>query len=242
MAREAPGGAGIHVAGGERVEAKRFGVGVDVLGDGFEAVKVLQLVHAVARRLDERGVDDDAVALEAVADGDELAVFIIEVIGVGVELLGDGRARQIERIVRPVPDGIDVAHDVERGGIALIHLGGERLVVRAGGGGDDLHLDAGLFLVQVGDLMERLVGLGLEVEPVDRAGLGGGSRALLLLLAAGGKREEHEQGKRDCKSFFHNCLLLFILIIFTPKGGKIRIFRGQYRKSAARSPAVTPLI
>ena len=215
VAGEAPGGAGIHIAGGERVKAEGGGVGVDVLGDGLETLKVLQLVHAVAGLLDQVGVDDDAVALEAVADGDQLAVLIVEVVGVGVQLVGDGGARQVEGIVAPVADGVGVADDVQRRGIALIHLGGQGLAVGAGSGGDDLDVDALLFLVQLGDLLERVVGLRLEVQPVDRAGLaaGGGRRGALGagagrrgfgLAAAGNESQGHDHCENKCKNLFHD--------------------------------------
>ena len=211
MTGVAPGGAGIHIVGREGVKAKRRGVGVDVLGDRLEAGEVLQLVHAVPRLLDEVGIDDDAVALEAVADGDQLAAVVIQVVGVGVELLGDRRAGQVERVVAPVLDGVGVADDEQGRRRALIHLGGQGLAVGAGGGGDDLDVDAGLVLVERGELLQRVVGLGLEVQPIDAARRGGGLvrrsgvfRRGVVPAAAGDERERHHKRKGQCQDLFHN--------------------------------------
>ena len=213
MAGETPGGGAVHVGGGEGVEAQLCGAGVDILGNGLQTVKVLDLVHAVTGLLDEVGVDDDAVALVAVADGDQTAVRVIEVVGVGAQLLGDGGAGQIHGKLAPLLDAGLVADDEEGGRGALVHLGGERLAVAAGGGGDDLHGDTGLLGILGGQRLGGLIQLRLEVQPVN---------GTLIRSKSGGacqrKDQDQRQHKRDC--LFHVCSYSFFFI-FGPNGSEI---------------------
>ena len=198
MAGEAPGGGRIHVGGGEGVEAELGSAGVDVLSDSLQALEVDQLVHAVAGSLDQVGVDDDAVALEAVADGDQAAVLIIEVVGVGVQLIGDGGVGQVHGELAPLLDAGLVADDEEGGRGGLVHLGGQGLAVGAGSGGDDLDGDTGLLGVHLGKALSGLVQFGLEVQPVDRAFISsvGGT-------ADSSQSEDHDQGQNQCDDLFH---------------------------------------
>ena len=168
---------------------------MDVLGDGLQALEVHELVQAVAGGLEEVAIDDDAVALEAVADGDQAAVLVIEVVGVGVQLIGDGGVGQVHGELAPLLDTGLVADDEEGGRGGLVHLGGQRLAVGAGSGGDDLDGNAGLLGVHGGQLLGSLVQLGLEVQPIDRTGIRGGGRSR--------QREDHDQGQRECDDLFH---------------------------------------
>ena len=234
MAGEAPGGGVVHVAGGEGVEAQLGGPGVDVLHHGLEGFKVLDVLHLVAGLLHQVGVDDDAVALVAVADGHQLAVLVIEVVGVGVQLVGDGGAGQVQGVVGPVAHAGLVAHVEDGGGLALAHLGVQGLAVGAGGGGDDLHRHAGLLGVHLGHVVEHLVGLRLEVEPVDaalglgvvvlhglaglgagRAVVGGGLAGLVALAGASSQQHghDHAEGHYEREEFLTH---FHFLLIFVP--------------------------
>ena len=53
---------------------------MDILSYCLETFKVLDLVHAVTSLFDQIGVNDDAVALIAVTDRNELSCLIIEVV------------------------------------------------------------------------------------------------------------------------------------------------------------------
>ena len=177
----------------------------------------------MAGLLDEVGVHDDAVALIAVADGAELAVGVAQLIGVGVEFLGDRGVGQVEGIVAPLLDGVLVADDEEGRSRGLVHLAHEGLVVGTGSGGDDLDGHAGLLGVHLGDFLQHLVRLGLEVQPVDGAvggvarGLGRALSGLLLAAAACEQREAENQRQNQCKCFLHGFVhLLFKL--YVPQG------------------------
>ena len=217
MAGEAPGGGVVHVAGGESVEAQGGGVGVDVLHHSLQGGEVLDLVHGVAGLLHQVGVDDDAVALVAVADGHQLAGLVIEVVGVGVQLVGDGGAGQVHGVVAPVSHAGGVADDEQGGRRVFIHLGGEGLLIGAGGGGDHLDGHTGLVGVGLGQVLGGLVQLGLEVQPVDPAGLAAGSSAAADISAGGSAAAAGQQGQghgraqgqgQDCFPFFHFVILL----------------------------------
>ena len=206
MAGETPAGVVAHGRRGEGIEAELGSAGVDVLGDGLEGLKVGDVAQGVAGLLQKVFVDDDAVALVAVADGAELAVSVIEVVGVGVQLVGNVGAAQVIAVVAPGLNSGLVAHDEQRRGSGLVHLGGQGLVVGAGSGGHDGDGHAGLLGVHGGDLLQGLVGFGLEVQPVDAAG-GGIAVAVvsgvILLIAAGDERKRHDKSKDHCKILFH---------------------------------------
>ena len=114
-------------------------------------------------------VGDDAVALVAVADGAELAVSVAEVVRIGGELLGNGGVLEVVAVLAPGVDSALIADDEHRGSGVLIHLSGQSLIVGAGGSRHDGDGNAGLLGVHGGDLLQSLVGLGLEVEPVNSA-------------------------------------------------------------------------
>ncbi len=218
MAGEAPAGVVAHGRGGESIEAELGSAGVDVLGDLLEGVEVGDVGEGVAGLLQQILVDDDAVALIAVADGAELAVVVIEVVGVGAQLVGDVGAGQVVAVVAPGADGGLVADDEHRRGFGLVHLGGQGLVVGAGGGGQNGDGHAGLLGVHAGDLLQRGVSLGLEVQPVNAAGGGGIAVAAALcvirLVAAGDEGERHHKGKDQCKILFHDVIKLLFKFIF----------------------------
>ena len=145
--------------------------------------------------LQQVGVDDDAVGLVAVADGAQLAVRGVHVVGVGVQFLGNGGVRQVGNVAGPLLQTGRVDDNEEGGGSGLAQLGRELLLVGAGGGGHDLDLDTGLLFVHLGDLLEGFVGFGLEVQPVD---------GTLAGAAAGGK-----QAHNDCEHQRESEILLF---------------------------------
>ena len=178
---------------------------MDVLSDGLESLKVRDVAKRVAGLFEQVFIDDDAVALIAVADGAELAVGVIEVVGVGVELVGNGGAAQVIAVVAPGVDSGLVAHDEQRRGSGLVHLGGQGLVVGAGSGGHNGDGHTGLLGVHGGDLLQRSVGLGLEVQPVDTAGssIAIVVSGIVLLVAAGDERKSHDKSKDHCKILFH---------------------------------------
>ena len=61
-----------------------------------------------------------------------LPSLVIEIVSVSCQLVGDGRAGQIVAVVAPGGDSSLVADDEQRGHLALVHLSGQGLVVRAG--------------------------------------------------------------------------------------------------------------
>lgn len=164
VAGESPGRGAFQTCGGEGVEAQLGGAGMDVLCDLLQGSKVLDILNLVAGLFQQSLVDDDAEGLVAVADGLQLALCIVEVEGVGVELLGDGAVGQIKCVFIPVIQGGGVA-DVEDGDVA--DVGGQGVVVVAGSSGDDLNFDAGLFGVGCGQLGQSFIKLRLEVQVVN---------------------------------------------------------------------------
>ena len=166
MTGETPGGGGIHTGGSEGGEAQSVLVGGDGLSNFLQGGEILDVVSSEAGLLHQSGVDDDAVALIAVADGAQLAVLIIDVVSVGVQLVVDGGALQVQAVVGPVLGSSGVTHDEDGGSLFLVHLGGQGGVVLTGSGGNDLDLHTGLLGVQLGDLGQDFLGLGLEVQPV----------------------------------------------------------------------------
>ena len=167
-------------------------------------------------------VDDDAVALVAVADGAELAVSIVEHVLVGVQLIGHRGAGEIQAVVAPGVNSGLVANHEHGGGLALVHLGGQGLVVGAGGRGDDLDGDAGLLGVHGGQFLQSLVRFGFEVQPIDRTFGGGGFGSRGLSggclgggggggTAAGAQSKHHYQCQKHCDGLFHFSFSPFVL-------------------------------
>ena len=199
VAGEPPAGGTVHIGGGKGVEAQLRGAGVDVLHDGLQRFEVGDLVQLVAGLLEEVHIDDDAVALIAVADGAELAVLIIDVVGIGVQLVGDLGAGEIQAVVGPGVGAGLVAHDEQGGRVGLVHLSGQGLRIGAGSGGDHVHGDAGLLGVELRDLLKNFIGFGLEVQPVDGA----------ILRVGHGDQSEHEaQNESQSKDLLHCCIYL----------------------------------
>ena len=207
MSGESPGGGVVHIGGGECVEAQLAGLAVDILSNSLQTCEVLDLVHGVTRLLDEGGVDDDAVALIAVADGNELAVLIIEVVSVGIEFLRDRGVLQIKSEIAPVLDALLVADDKQSGSLGLVHLSGKGGAVGAGSRGNDLDLYALRLGVLLREILQGLVELRLEVQPVNGAALGGlgvglaGFGSVLLLVAAvaaGYESKNHHCCQQQC--------------------------------------------
>ena len=165
--------------------------GMDVVST-LQGVEVLDPSRELTSLFEELGVDDDAEGFVAVADGLQFASLIVEVEGVGVQLVGDGGAGQIQCVIVPVSKAGHVA-DVEDGGrFALAHLGGQGVGVGAGSSGNNLDGNAGLGGVVGSELLQRLVELRLEVQVVDLAGRGSrsvvGSGVVGLGLSIGGVR------------------------------------------------------
>ncbi len=141
---------------------------MDILGNGLETGEVLDFVHRVTGLLDEGGVGDDAVALVAVTDGDELAVLVLEVVGFGVQLFRDSGIGEVKSEIAPVLNALLVADYEECRRIGLVHFGCESGAVGAGGCGNNLYLYALGFLVLLGKTLKSFVDFGFEVKPVNR--------------------------------------------------------------------------
>ena len=182
---------------------------MDVLGHGLQGLEVGDVAQLIAGFLQQGLVDDDTKGLIAVTNSLGSAILNqVEVAGGHlVQHLGAG---EIQAVVAPVQQGLGIAALEQGGSLALAHLSGQGGVVLAGGGGDDLDLNAGLLGVQLGQILPGLVSLGLEVQIIDLAGSGGcgvairGSRGGLSLAAAGGQQTEAKgQGQQKRKYFFH---------------------------------------
>ena len=141
---------------------------MDVLSNGLEAVEVFDFVHCVACSLNVIGVNNDAVALVAVADGNELAVSVFEVEVFGLELFCDSCVGEVESILVPILNALLVADYEQCRRIGLIHFSGKGLSVCTRSSGNDLNVYALSFLVLLSKALEGLVELGLEVQPVNR--------------------------------------------------------------------------
>ena len=213
MAGEPPGRGAVQTGSGEGVKAQLSAAGVDILGNGLQGSEVLDLLQGVTGLLQELGVDDDAEGLVAVADGLQLASLIVEVEVVGGQLLGDGAVRQVQGVVVPVFQAGQVADVVDGGSFGLGHLSGEGVGVGAGSSGDNLHGNAGLLGVELGQLLQGGVCLRLEVQVVNPTGAfrGGGFVAAALggvVGACGGvcgrvgvtgrQAQNHNQRQQQC--------------------------------------------
>ncbi len=117
---------------------------MDIVCNCLERVKIVYLVDAVTGLLQKSLVYDDAEALVAVADGVGEAVLIGEVEGVSGHLIPNVGVGEVVAVLAPSINGALVANLEHGGSLALVHLGGEGLLIGAGGGGDYLHGNAGL--------------------------------------------------------------------------------------------------
>ena len=193
-----------HGGGGEHaLNAQLVLEGGHVLNDGLERVEALDLVHGgILGGLVLRGevlvhdgvVVDDAVALDHVGD----AVHGValghgqRLIGKHVVKLGVGK---VEAVVLPALQTHRAVDLEDGGGVGLGDLRAQRLLVGAGGGGDDVDVHARFRLVGGGDLLVDLGDLRLEVEEVD---LGG------LLREGAHAAQREDQGQSECHEFLHN--------------------------------------
>ena len=192
-----------HGGGGEHaLDAQLVLQGGHVLDDGLERVEALDLVHGgIFGGLVLRGevcvhdgvVVDDAVALDHVGD----AVHGValghgqRLIGKHVVKLGVGK---VEAVVLPALQTHGAVDLENGGGVGLGDLRAQRLLVGAGGGGDDVDVHARFRLVGGGDLLVDLGDLRLEVEEVDLGGL-------LRKGAQAAQRED--EGESECHEFLH---------------------------------------
>lgn len=97
------------------------------------------------------------------------------------------------------------------GGVGLIHLGVQGLVVGAGGSGNYLDGYARLICVHLGDLLQGVVGLGLEVQPVDGAGVGTAFVFAPAAAAAGQKGERHGRAEGQGQEFLASSHFIVLL-------------------------------
>ena len=168
---------------------------MDGLSNFLQSLEVLDVVFSEASLLQQLLVDDDAVALVAVADGTNLALSILQDIGVGVQLVEDVGIGQIQAVLAPSLDGGSVTDDEHGGSLGLVHLCGQSLVVGTGSSGDDLDGNTGLLGVHSGQLLQSLIGLGLKVQPVDGTGV--------LGCAAGKQTCDHQASQQQSNQLFH---------------------------------------
>ena len=196
MAGEAPGRGGIQTGGGEGGKAQLVLVGGDVLGNSLQAGEVLDLVERVACLFQQLGIDDDAEGLIAVACAVGLAVLTLEVeVGRG-HLVQELRAVKREAVVLPGVQSRLIAALEQRRGVLLGHFGGQRGLIGAAGGGDDLDGNAGLFGVGLGKCLPCTVCFRLEVQEIDRA--------FVAALAAGEQADGEDQHEGQSDDLFHD--------------------------------------
>ncbi len=183
VARKAPAAGRIHIAGRERVNAGLVRFRFDRLDKILQRFKILDVFER-AELIQQVEVDDNAVALVAVADRNKLAVLVIDIVRIGVQLGLDGGAGQIQRVIRPIARGGGIADNKQRRRRGFVHLGGQLLVIGAGRGGNHLDGNAGFRGVHFGNLLQHRIGFRLEVQPVYRAGRAVGGR----IAAVGSRR------------------------------------------------------
>ena len=167
MAGESPAGAAVHIACAERIKAQFVGTAVDVFRNSFQAFEIGDLVHGMAGFLDQIRISDDAVALIAITDRDQLAVFIVQIVGICIQLVGDRRICQIHRVVSPVFYTGLIADNKQCRRRGLIHFGIQRLAVCTLSSRNDFDIDACRLFVIRCDLLQDLIRFRLEVQPVN---------------------------------------------------------------------------
>ena len=186
---------------------------MDIVGDLLQRLEVGDVADLIARLLQQGLVDDDAVGLKAVADGDDLTVGILQRIVLGGQLVVDAGVRQVIAAVAPRGDAALVALE-QRGRALLVNLSGQGALILAGGGGHNLDLHAGLLGIGLGKCLPGLFRFGLEVQIVNRA------LCAVLAGAAGDEGKRHDQSKEGCKKLFHHSFLLLKFIFASDPGGK----------------------
>ena len=227
MGLEAPVGAAVHTGGGESGEAQLVLAGGDVLGDLLQIIKALDVLNGVAGLLQQSLVGDQTIGLDHVADAGN-GVAVLQGKAVAGQLTVDLRILQIVAVILPVGQTHGAVHLEQGGGVGLGDLGGQLLLVGAGGGGQDGDGHTGFLGVGLGQILPVLILLRLEVQIID---LAGGSVAALglgvvLLLTAGNQRQGHHESKKHCKKLLHGNYSFFVFI-FTSQGCKKQIIRVQ---------------
>ena len=217
MGLETPVGAAVHTGGGESGEAQLVLAGGDVLGDLLQIREALDVLDGVARLLQQGLVDDQTVGLDHVADAGN-GVAILQGEAVAGQLTVHLRILQIVAVILPAGQTHGAVHLEQSGGVGLGDLGGQLLLVGAGGGGQDGDGHAGLLGVRLGQILPCLILLRLKVQIIDLAGGGGGTVALgvgiALLLAAGDQRQSHDESQKHCNKLLHT-INSFFDFIFT---------------------------
>ena len=230
MAGESPRGGAVQSCGGEGIEAQLTGTGVDVIGDLLQGLEIGDVGQFVTGLLQQSLVDDNAESLIAVANGNNLTGIIVQVKGIGGHFLVHVGIPQVQAVVAPGLHSALVANLEQGRSGGLVHLGGEGVVVGAGSGSHNRDLHAGLFGIQLGQILPGLVSFGLEVQVVHGAGsgcgrlgsLGGGLSSLGVcgfgvaggsgvggLTCTGGEAQDHNRCQQQCDDLLH---VLFLLI------------------------------
>ena len=160
----------------------------------FQCVEVIDVIYLITCLGDQIGVHGDTVALQAVGDRNQLALFRGIVIRGCVQLAVDTGSGEIERFFLPFIRGILVIDHKQRGRILGLHLIAQRLKIGAALGRFYLHRYAGFFLILLCQRLQCFVQLGLEVQPIDRT--------LGCAEAAGGHRhDQHNTNQQGDYSF-----------------------------------------
>src|SRR5699024_8028520 len=111
---EAPVGGAVQAGGGEGGKTQPTAAGGEGLGHSLQILKGLDVVHGVARLLQQGLVDNDAVGLDDVADADHL-ISVLQCVVLAGQLAVDGAAAEVIAVVPPVVQA-DRAVDLEQGG------------------------------------------------------------------------------------------------------------------------------
>ena len=198
MRAEAVGVGGVQARGGDGTgQAEVVLVLLDALDHVLERGVVNDVVHALDHRvilgavvLQDRLVVDDAVPFGRVR---QRVRVLADLVRVGLALVGElavhlGVLQRLDVVL--VLGELVVAGDVEHGRrVRLRQFGGHRRIVGAGGGGLDLDFHAGLFGIQVGDLLQLVNDLRLVVHVVDVA----------LAVVRGVAAAAGESGQAECR-------------------------------------------
>ena len=226
MAGEPPGGGAVKAGGAEGVKSQLCGAGVYIVCNGLQRSEVLYLVNGMASLLQQGLVGDDAIGFEAVRYGDDAALGVLQGIVFGGELVIYGGVGQIIAVLTPGGNAALVALE-QRGGLALVHLGGQSGLIVAGSSGNDLYGYSGELGVLLSQLLPSGVGFGLEVEIIDGTGcsglLGGLLRGRLSAFLGGFSlvcsrcrtgchREYHSNSQQQCQKLLHFVILSFYFI------------------------------
>ena len=164
VAGETPGGGTVETGGRESVEAELVSAGVDVVRNSLQGLEVGDLINGVAGLLEQGLVHDDAEGFVAVADGNGLAGFVLQVEVGGGHLVVHVGAFEIVAELAVAVDSAEVADLEHGGGGVLVEFGGQGSVVLAGSGGDDLHGNAGLLGVGLGISCQAASDSGLKLR------------------------------------------------------------------------------